>query len=85
MMRNLNQETSRSLRPEASGYARPKTKQNWAPGDNDRLVSHSTSNGLPLTQLTNGWVVGSCEQVERPCRWLEQGIAHIHKYLITIN
>lgn len=38
----------------ASSNARPKVKQNQAPGNNDRLVSHCTSNRLPLTQLTNG-------------------------------
>ena len=43
----------------ASGKARPKANQNWNVNNNDRLVSHSTSNGMPQTHLTVIWIVGS--------------------------
>lgn len=56
--------------------------QNWVLGGNDRLVSHSTSNVLPLPQPTKGWIAGLCEQVGWPCRWLEQGMARICRYLV---
>ena len=51
----LDQETSRKRGPLVN--SRQRQNQNWSVNDNDRLVSHSTCNGMPQTQLTVIWIV----------------------------